>query len=281
MNRYIILSVITFFIATFDVLAAIAGYWSVADSRTRNYILLVEAGVLCLLVFNSVLIMQSVKANQARLKVAKFTLTALLLCICGDVINFNLTEQFYTHGEVIKHDYLIDSIWFFAPGYALLLIAIWPILYRAFSLKQLVVCLLITMLVALICYVNMAIWEAGYYIVTMAFIYSFIIAIPACFGILLSFDAGISRSAVAVHLISFGLILATIADAIIGMFWLYGNKGVGYFPLARELNWFVYIMSQCIVIHLPRSLNIQSATLKCDASSTLEATSPASKLVGE
>ncbi|WP_256075376.1 hypothetical protein, partial [Staphylococcus aureus] len=37
--------------------------------------------------------------------------------------NFNLPETFYRYESVIKHDYLVDSIFFFLPGYTLLLLA--------------------------------------------------------------------------------------------------------------------------------------------------------------
>jgi hypothetical protein len=49
-----------------------------------------------------------------------------------------------------------------------------------------------------------------------------------------------------------GLVLAAVADAVIGQFWLYGHAGQGFFPAVRDVNWVIYIGSQSLVIHLPR-----------------------------
>lgn len=49
-----------------------------------------------------------------------------------------------------------------------------------------------------------------------------------------------------------GLVLASVADVVIGSFWIYGNEGQGFFPLVSDLNWMIYIGSQCLVLHLPR-----------------------------
>ena len=51
-----------------------------------------------------------------------------------------------------------------------------------------------------------------------------------------------------------GLVLATLADAVIGQFWLFGRGGQGWFPAVRDVNWVLYIGSQALVIHLPRLL---------------------------
>ncbi|MBD1584993.1 hypothetical protein, partial [Pseudoalteromonas sp. S16_S37] len=182
---------------------------------------------------------------------------ALLLCVCGDVVNFNLTQQYYIGNNVIKHDYLIDSIWFFAPGYLLLICAIWPVLSRLYSVKILIICLLLTIVFALACYLNMAMFSSGAYILGMSSLYSVIIAVPTTCAILLLFAIDIRQSPLNICVIALGLMMATVADAIIGILWLFGNDGVGYFPLARELNWIVYIASQSIVIHMPRVLNIE------------------------
>jgi len=55
-----------------------------------------------------------------------------------------------------------------------------------------------------------------------------------------------------VWLVATGLVLATVADGVIGQFWIYGNDGEGYFPAAKYVNWSLYIGSQCLVIHLAR-----------------------------
>lgn len=51
---------------------------------------------------------------------------------------------------------------------------------------------------------------------------------------------------------SLGLFITELADAIIGAFWIYGDQGRGVYLQVRFINWFVYISSQCLVIHLAK-----------------------------
>ena len=55
-------------------------------------------------------------------------------------------------------------------------------------------------------------------------------------------------------LVGLGFILACVADAVIGNFWIYGNGGEGFYPAVRDVNWILYIGSQCLVIFLPTVL---------------------------
>ena len=51
-----------------------------------------------------------------------------------------------------------------------------------------------------------------------------------------------------------GLVLAMVADAIIGKFWIFGNEGQGYFPLVSHINWIIYFASQALIQQLPIGL---------------------------
>ncbi|NOU49259.1 hypothetical protein HG263_01660 [Pseudoalteromonas sp. JBTF-M23] len=257
MSKYTVLSGFAFLMALSNSVAAIAGLWSVTNQQTQVYVLAIESATLLLLVANAYFIMRSVEASVPQFKMAKLCFLALLLCVCGDVVNFNLAQQFYSHSNVIKHDYLIDSIWFFAPGYVLLICALWPVISRLYTIKSLIIYLFLTVAVAVTCYLNMVMFNSGTYIMSMSLLYSVLIALPACCAILILFALDKWYSSPDIFVIALGLILAPVADAIIGMLWLFGNDGVGYFPLARELNWIVYIASQCIVIHIPRVLMIE------------------------
>ena len=48
--------------------------------------------------------------------------------------------------------------------------------------------------------------------------------------------------------------LAMIADALIGKFWIFGANGQGYFPLISHLNWIIYFGSQALIQQLPIAL---------------------------
>ncbi|MBD1584144.1 hypothetical protein HC733_18040, partial [Pseudoalteromonas sp. S16_S37] len=92
MNKYTVLSGLAFLMALGDSLAAMTGYWSVTNPQTRSYVQAFEAATLIVLVVNGYLIMRSVKTNATQFKMAILCFGALLLCVCGDVVNFNLTQ---------------------------------------------------------------------------------------------------------------------------------------------------------------------------------------------
>jgi hypothetical protein len=71
-------------------------------------------------------------------------------------------------------------------------------------------------------------------------------------GVLLLLSLGLTKAPPMAWLVGLGLVLAAVADAVIGSFWLYGNQGDGFYPAVRDINWVIYIGSQSLVIHLPR-----------------------------
>ena len=48
--------------------------------------------------------------------------------------------------------------------------------------------------------------------------------------------------------VAIGAALATVADARIGNFWIYGE---GYYPQIRAINWIIYFLSQALIHRLP------------------------------
>lgn len=82
--------------------------------------------------------------------------------------------------------------------------------------------------------------------------YTVLIAFVDASGILLVAAYGWRNAAPGIWAVAAGLILAPVADAVIGSFWIYGNEGRGFFPLVSDLNWILYIGSQCLVLHPPR-----------------------------
>ncbi|WP_105168310.1 hypothetical protein [Pseudoalteromonas sp. T1lg23B] len=255
LDKFTKLSVIAVMFAGIDSGGALLGFWSVTDAHTQHYILLFEFMTLSVLMLNSLLILRAVQSVPWRRMLATGCSTSLLLCILGDVVNFNLGNQYFAHSDVIKHDYLLDSVAFFAPGYALLLLVMVYVLKHYYSNKSLLLAALLSCSVATLSYISMVNLEAELYVVSVSYFYSLLISLIATSGILLWYKYGMSAP-LRIWLCAIGLVFATIADSLIGVLWLFGNDGQGFYPLARELNWLLYIGSQSLVIHLPRVIEL-------------------------
>jgi Ca2+/H+ antiporter len=66
------------------------------------------------------------------------------------------------------------------------------------------------------------------------------------------------------YAVASGFILAMLADAVIGQFWLFANQGDGYFPIARHVNWVIYIGSQTLLLLFPVAM-IKTNVARCKA----------------
>ncbi|CAM2782683.1 hypothetical protein [Pseudoalteromonas distincta] len=259
MNKHIVLSFLASFIAF---IVVIFGLLWVPE---QHALLTFEVVSLVFLLFNSVSITRWVYKNNGNTReriVALLCTGSLLLCIGGDVVNFNLLQQYYTHGNVIKHDYLVDSILFFAPGYMLLLLASFFVLKSKvyYSNRTLGVYFIIAICISVVSFYSMYIPEAASYTLVLTWVYSLIITGVGLTSVLLVKSYGVSNAPLSVWVLSLGLAFAALADALIGLFWIYGNGGEGFYPHIRYINWLFYIISQSIVIHLPKVMvmNVQN-----------------------
>ena len=93
---------------------------------------------------------------------------------------------------------------------------------------------------------------AGIPILAITGVYSVVVTAVALMGLMLVIAYGGFHAPKPIMWVSLGLFLAALADAIIGAFWIYGNQGQGFYPQVRYINWFIYISSQCLVIHLAK-----------------------------
>jgi hypothetical protein len=104
------------------------GWWSVEGPAAERVAVFAASGLtLLLLLANGLHIRRAVLAQAVwpwQRVVANLGLLSLLLCTAGDLVNFNLPQTFHRHGGVVRHDYLADSVWCFAPGYLALLAAV-------------------------------------------------------------------------------------------------------------------------------------------------------------
>lgn len=256
MDRYTATSLIIWIAAMAEAAGGLLGLWSVSGAA-RQPILVVEGMLLLALLANCYGIKNWVyrnTGNTAYRKAAWLSFASLALCIAGDVVNFNLPQTFYRHGPVVKHDYLADSVLFFAPGYLLLLAAV-VLVVRANGFKgsALLATLMAGAFAGGLSLASMHLPGTGLYVSAITASYAILITAVGASGLALVAAFGGFRARPAVWLVGAGLVLAAIADGIIGRFWLYGNHGEGYFPAARYVNWMLYIGSQCLVIHLARA----------------------------
>lgn len=254
-KRFVAISIALFVVALVDAVGSLLGYWSVTGSE-RTGLLLLESAVLAGLLLNSIAItrwvFQQTKNSHYR-RVACFSLGSLLLCIGGDIVNFNLPELFYRHGGIVKHDYLADSVWFFSPGYLLLVAAVVQIaLRRGVKTLTVVAVLAAALLVSIASFLSMHLAGTGSYVTAFTALHAAVITMVGFSGVLLVIAFDGFKAPLSIWLIAVGLVLASVADALIGNLWIYGNNGMGHFPDIRYVNWFIYIGSQAIVIHLPQ-----------------------------
>lgn len=225
--------------------------------NNKEILLFLTVSSLCLLMFNSVAISAWVfhqfKDKQLRF-IAVLCSAALMLCTVGDVINFNLSQHYHRYATLIKHDYLIDSILFFAPGYSLLFLACVLAYKRQQAISQLksILFMVVVLVISATSLASMYLDGAGIPILAMTGVYSVVVTAVALMGLMLVIAYGGFHAPKPIMWVSLGLLLAALADAIIGAFWIYGNQGQGFYPQVRYINWFIYISSQCLVIHLAK-----------------------------
>lgn len=255
MDKYIFTSCVVAIAACVDAVGGVLGLWSVTAGE-RAMILALEAVMLTGLLANSYALMRWVHTHSASSdlhRVALLSFVSLALCTGGDLVNFNLPETYYRHGSVVKHDYLADSVTFFAPGYLLLLVAVCLVArHRQLRLKIIAGVLTLGALIGGLSFASMHLPGTGIRVSAITGTYAMLISALGASGLLLLFTYGGLRAPRGVWLVTVGVVLAAIADGVIGQFWIYGNGGEGYFPTVRYVNWMIYAVSQCLVIHLAR-----------------------------
>jgi len=255
LDRYLITSLIIWIIATIESLGGLLGFWSIIG-KERFVVLLIEAAVLIALIVNCYVIKNWIyrqTEDPSHRTTAWLIFASLLLCVCGDVVNFNLPLTFYRFNDLVKHDYLVTSVLFFAPGYLLFLVAACSVaISHGLKIKTLFTLLTVASFVGITSFFSMRLPETNMFVTLVTGVYAVLITLVGASGVALVLALRKSTAKVAVYLLASGLILATVADGVIGQFWIYGNNGQGYFPHAKYINWSLYIGSQCILIHLAR-----------------------------
>lgn len=217
----------------------------------------VEMALIFLLVWNGWRIRRHIllqphpvtEASRHLRRVATLTFGSLLICSLGDAVNRNYSQTFYAHDSVIEHSYLVDSVWFFFPGYALFVAAAWFATRDLVPLWLRLSSLLVAALAGLASFADLVLPGTSSYVMAITGSYTALISlmVPAALWIALAFGRP------AWH-VAAGALLATIADALIGHFWLFGE---GHYPGIAYLNMVVYFLSQALIQQLPLVLSSQ------------------------
>ncbi|MDI9244715.1 hypothetical protein [Marinobacter sp. CHS3-4] len=252
---YVKVSLAVWLAATVDALGGLMGFWSVVGDA-RELVLIAEFVMMLVLLINCYALKNWIVRHTDHSlyrQVAWLSVGSLVLCILGDLVNFNLPESYYRYGQVVKHDYLADSVWFFAPGYLLLLIAAVRIARaNGLGIAGIAALLAVAGIIGGVSINAMHLPGTGTYVSAITGFYGIFITVVGASGIVFMLSFGKRRFRPGVLLVSVGILMAAVADSVIGQFWIYGNGGEGFFPAARYVNWSLYVGSQCLVIHLAR-----------------------------
>jgi Na+/melibiose symporter-like transporter len=269
MNKFIKISIVAIIIAATDTIGSLLGFWGVTDGNTERCIILtIETAVVLTLVYNSFKIRKWVLKNsniKFHQQLAFLSLSSIIFCFFGDLVNFNLPKSYYNYGSYVKHDYLLSSVVFFGPGYALLITAIY---WNAFKLKVpkklIYLSLVIGLIIANLSFLFMKTGGTNYTLKFLVYCYSIIVTLTGVSGILFYLSYRKHEINKMVYLITLGCLLAPLADLIIGTFWIFGNEGQGFYPVARYANWFIYISSQALVILMPQVVVLSAQKVSQD-----------------
>jgi hypothetical protein len=182
--------------------------------------------------------------NQPELvvRVARLCLVSLGLCALGDLVNRNYLEQHYQWDHVLRASFLITAIWCFFPGYATVI-----------GINRLITRSRVSTAFALVTGVVGAVAGVGAYASNhdpamsryasgMILAYTVMLAVLGASTVWLVRTFGWRASWIPVA----GCLLALVADAIIGNFWIYRD----HFPTVEHVNWIPYFASLAMIQRL-------------------------------
>ncbi len=257
-NRTMKTAIIIWLIAVTQSLLAISGIFGITNTTYERITFgLLELMTMVLVIANLAAINRFIakKKHPIAYKLGRLCFYSLLFCFIGDIINRNFLQQFYQYDSLIKHSYLADSVVFFFPGYLILTAAVVYIAkLKGVSNRFLITTAILASITALYTYFDMHLANSSTLLTLITASYSVLVSILAVSAIWLLKAFRWRQASLKIWLVAFGLVLAMIADAIIGQFWIFGNQGQGYFPMVSHINWIIYVASQLLVQQLPLAL---------------------------
>jgi len=224
----------------------LAGWRQAGFEQTATYLGVAEMAFMLLLLLNGWRIQQHVQAVHAgpmATQAAKWGLVSLALCTLGDLVNRNFGGQHFAYDQVIEHSYLADSVWFFLPGYLVWVVLAWKVTAPRVDWRIRLLTLALAAMAGLGSWYTLVLPGSSAYVMGITGAYSLVITAMAAAGGWMLMAKGRVAWAVAV-----GAVSATVADALIAQFWLFGH---GHYPGIAHLNFAVYFASQALLQQLP------------------------------
>ena len=232
--------------ALLQVGALVARSDAIAEGTTGRHVFSTGemAFVLALLVQGWRIVRWTAATQQPDLvvRVARLCLVSLALCAAGDLVNRNYLEQHYQWDHVLRASFLITAIWCFFPGYAVI-IGVNRLITRSRVTPGLALgTAAIGAVVGLGAYASNHDPAMSHYASGMILAYTVMLSVLGASTIWLVRTFGWSASWVPVV----GCLLALVADAIIGNFWIYRD----HFPTVEHVNWIPYFASLAMIQRL-------------------------------
>ena len=174
---------------------------------------------------------------------ARACLASLALCALGDLVNRNYLEQSYQWDDVLRYSYLITAIWFFFPGYAVVVAVNRRITRSSQPTRVVALTCAAAAVVGLLAYASNHDPAMSRYSSTMIAAYTVLLTILGASTVWLVRAYGWRACWVP----AVGCLLALVADALIGNFWIARD----HFPTIEHVNWIPYFASLAMIQRLP------------------------------
>ncbi len=228
---------------------ALLGVVPIEDGTvTKTIFGTIEMALIAALLINGWLIRDwTIKSGQSDTakSVALLCFLSLLVCAGGDFVNRNYFGIQHGHGSSVQHSYLADSVWFFAPGYA---VFVWATIkvskQQGVSSAFIGGCMLVAGALGALSFADLYTPDAGAYVSSMTGGYAMFISIVGVSSVWLVRALGWGLA----YPVAIGAVMATVADALIGNFWIYRE---GFYPAISHVNWILYFASQALVQQFP------------------------------
>lgn len=175
-------------------------------------------------------------------RVARLCFVSLALCALGDLVNRNYLEQHYQWDDVLRASFLVTAIWCFFPGYAVIIGVNRVITRTRVSTGYAAGSGALAVVAGVVAYGTNHDPAMSPYASGMILAYTAMLAVLGASTIWLVRTYGWAASKVPVV----GCLLALVADAIIGNFWIYRD----HFPTVEHVNWIPYFASLAMIQRL-------------------------------
>lgn len=174
---------------------------------------------------------------------ARLCLASLVLCGLGDLVNRNYLEQSFQFDDVVRHSYLITSIWFFLPGYAVVVWALRRATEHRIPARAAAATVALGAVAGAVAVAATRVPGMAAYPTAMVAAYTVVLAVLGASTWWLVRTDGLAASIVVV----LGCWLALLADLLIGTWWIAEDR----YPTVEHANWIIYFASLAMIQRLP------------------------------